>query len=97
MSDPVATIIQALNDKLAINGSIDFVVKFDMEGHTPILVDASGVRQEEGEGDVTLKVTAENLAGVFTGRINPAMAFISGKIQVFGDYSKATALKSILL
>jgi len=97
MSDPISTIIDALNSRIAANGKVEFGVKFAMPGHTPIFVDALGVRQEDGDADVTLTVTAENLAAILTGQINPAMAFISGKIQVSGDYGKASALKSILL
>lgn len=95
--NPIATIIDALNRKIAANGAIDFRVKFVMKDHTPIILDEGGARQEDGDADVTLLITAENLAGVLTGKINPAMAFIAGKIQVEGDYAKASSLSSVLL
>ncbi len=98
MSDAnIETIIASLNDKIAANGGPEFPVKFVMPGEDPVIVGPDGVSQGEGEAEVTLRVTAENLAGVLTGRINPAMAFIAGKIQVEGDHSKASSLRSILL
>lgn len=95
--DNIALIISALNAKVARNGAPDFRVKFAMPGQTSIVVGPNGVEVGDGYAEVTLRVSSDNLAGVFSGRINPAMAFISGKIQVEGDHGKASKLKSLLL
>lgn len=98
MSDEtIETIITMLEEKIAVNGAPDFPVKLAIRDHTPIIIDQTGVKQQEGDGEITVHVSAENLVGTLTGKINPAMAFIAGKIVVEGDNRKASALKSILI
>lgn len=88
-------LVETISAKVSAAGGLEDSVKFVVEGHTPILVDKSGVRQEEGLADATLTAKLETFVGIFSGKINPALAFMSGKIRVSGDTKVASKLRAI--
>ena len=46
---------------------------------------------------VTLRATDENLLKLVSGRLNPQMAFMTGKLKVKGDIGQANKLSSLFL
>ena len=54
-----------------------------------------GASDPEANCTVTVK-SAEDWVGIATGKINPTMAFMQGKIKVKGDMSLAMKLQALL-
>lgn len=88
--------VSALSAKLA--GGFDGSAKFVIEGEGALIVDGGGVRAADDEdgADVTLTASVDTFQGILSGSVNPAMAFMSGKLKLDGDMGTAMRLGSAL-
>ncbi len=77
-------------------GGIDESVKFDLGDAGTIFLQGSNVSNDNDEADCTIKMSAEDLADLLSGDLNPTAAFMGGKMQVEGDMSVAMKLGSIV-
>lgn len=80
----------------------DIAVLFDLDGDDGgrwivrvVNVECTIHRGGEGRHDATIKMTDEDYVAMMQGRLNPMSAFMSGKIKVAGDMSKALKLQSL--
>lgn len=80
----------------------DIAVMFDLDGDDGgrwivHVVDGACNVENGGEGrhDATIKMADEDYVAMMQGRLNPMSAFMSGKIKVAGDMSKALKLQSL--
>ena len=75
-------------------------IRLDIEGDGSIFIDGSGdaiaVSTSEDEADTTVGLTLETLHGLMSGDLNPAMAFMTGKLQVSGNMGLAMKLQGML-
>ena len=94
MSEAVTQAVDALAAKLA--GGFDGIVKFVLNGEGAVMVDGSGVRAADEEADVTLSADPEVFRDIMDGTLNPAGAFMSGKLAVDGDMGVAMKLGTML-
>ncbi|HEY9037798.1 MAG TPA: SCP2 sterol-binding domain-containing protein [Roseovarius sp.] len=95
MSDRMDAAIIALNDRL--NGTaFDGTAKFVVPGEGAILVDTAGARAGDGAADVTLTADADVFAAIIEGDLDPATAFMSGKLDIDGDMGMALKLAGAL-
>jgi len=95
MSDKVNAAVDALNARLdagAMEGSAKFVVR----GEGAIIIDAAGARVCDGAADVTLTAAADVFQAIVEGDLDPAAAYLSGKLDVAGDMSVAMQLGRVL-
>ncbi|WP_424933238.1 SCP2 sterol-binding domain-containing protein [Amaricoccus macauensis] len=95
MSKVIEGAVRALEEKLdgdRVNGSVRFVI----ENEGSIRVDESGVREDDSEADCTLRATRETFEGLLEGQVNPAAAFMTGRLKVDGDMGLAMKLGSLL-
>lgn len=95
MSDIVNEAVQVLSGKLA-GGFEDGVAKFVIEGEGAIMLDADGVRAGDDEADVTLTASADVFQQILEGELNPASAFMSGRLAVDGNMGLAMKLGAVL-
>lgn len=94
MSDIVNEAVRVLSEKLS--GGFDGTAKFVIEGEGAIMLDADGVRAGDDEADVTLTASADVFQQILEGDLNPASAFMSGKLAVDGNMGLAMKLGSVL-
>lgn len=78
-----------------LGGTLKFVID-----DNPIFIDGSGggnvVTAEDKDADCTISTTADLLAKIQSGDLNPMMAVMSGKIKIKGDMGLAMKLQSLL-
>lgn len=86
---------EGVREKVA-GGGIEESVKFDLGGDGVIFVQGSDVTNADDDADCTIKISAEDLADLLSGELNPTAAFMGGKMQVEGDMSVAMKLGSIV-
>ena len=88
--------VAALSAKLA--GGFDGSAKFVIEGEGAVIVDGGGVRAaaDGDDADVTMTASVDTFQGILSGYVNPAMAFMSGKLKLDGDMGTAMRLGSAL-
>lgn len=94
MSDVVTQAVKLLSEKLS--SGFDGSAKFVIEGEGSIMLDEAGVRAGDDEADVTLTATADVFQQILEGDLNPASAFMSGKLVVDGNMGLAMKLGSVL-
>lgn len=94
MSDVISGAVDALNSKLS--GSFDGTAKFAIEGEGAIMVDGDGARAADEDAEVTLSADADTFNAILAGDMDPAAAFMSGKLTVDGDMGAAMKLAGLL-
>ena len=81
----------------AINATYKFIVTGATGGTWRVILGADP-KCEEGEGaaQCTITVGDEDFVNIVGGKLNPQMAFMSGKLKVAGDMSLAMKLGTVL-
>lgn len=91
MSETVAKAVREMNARLdpqMLGGTVKFVIT----GEGAIVIDAAGARAKEGTADVTLSANEATFRAIIAGKMDPARAFMTGKLSVDGDMSIAMQL-----
>lgn len=95
MSETLNSAMELLRAKLD-GQSIDGSVKFEIEDVGTIRIEGSEVSLDDGEADCAIVADEETFRGIVDGDTSPTAAFMSGKLRVEGDMSKAMVLSSLL-
>jgi putative sterol carrier protein len=95
MSDVLKAAIEAINNRLGEDG-FDGSIKVEIEDEGALIIDQDGARASDEDADCTMTADADTLQGMLEGDVNPAGAFMSGKLQVEGDMSMAMKLGAAL-
>lgn len=82
--------------KTEIDGIFKFVVTGDGGGTWLVDCKDVAVKNEEGDGDVTITIADADLVQVADGSLDPMQAFMMGQIQVDGDVGLAMKLQQVL-
>ena len=89
MSEVVTKAVQKLGEKI---DSFDSVAKFVITGEGAIMIDEAGVRAGDEDAEVTLTASRETFEGILNGDVNPATAFMMGKLKIDGSMGVAMQL-----
>lgn len=96
----VDDIVRDLQARSASFRGLNAPFRFLLENGEVIRVDARshpvGVAREDGEVDCTIRISAENLAKLMDGRLNPMLAYTMGKLKVDGSMGIAMKLAQLL-
>ena len=95
MSDVITTAVAAMNEKLGGEG-LEGSAKFVIEDEGAIVIDANGARAGDDDTDVTLTASRDTFESILAGDLDPAAAFMSGRLSVDGDMGMAMKLGSVL-
>jgi len=89
MSDVVNAAVKKLSEKI---DSFDSTAKFVITDEGAIMIDEDGVRAGDGDAEVTLTASRDVFEGILNGDVNPATAFMTGKLKVDGSMGVAMQL-----
>ena len=73
-------------------------ILFDIEGLGTLLLEDNIVGQADAsqDADTRISIARDDLEALLAGRLNPALAFMTGKLRVSGSMSFAMQLQSLL-
>jgi putative sterol carrier protein len=95
----VSEIEAAFASRLDHFGDLGATVKFDF-GDDRLWIDGTQkpavMSHEDKDADCTLTVTPENLMAIQQGKMDPTMAFMTGKLKVKGNTAIAMKLSSVM-
>jgi putative sterol carrier protein len=81
--------------------ALGYRVRFDLtDTAEQILLDATGgtveVTQAGGEADTVLALSSDDLARLIAGRLNPTLAYATGRLKIEGSRGVALKLAGLL-
>tara|TARA_R110001592_G_scaffold3525_28_gene20171 strand:+ start:12183 stop:12500 length:318 start_codon:yes stop_codon:yes gene_type:complete len=89
-----------VEEKLKFTPSLGVKFKFNLGDDGVILIDGTQtpavVSEEDIDADTTFICTADTMAALLSGKQDPTMAFMSGKLKVQGSMGNALKLASML-
>jgi putative sterol carrier protein len=93
-------ITENMRDRVGSSAGLNKSVKFDFGDEGVVRIDdtvsPAVVDNQDAPTDCTVKVSMDDFKEIATGKLNPQMAFMMGKLRVEGDMSVAMQLGSIL-
>jgi putative sterol carrier protein len=91
-------VVAIMSQRVATLKSFGKKIKFSLDGNIFIIdgtATTPSVSTGDGSADTTVTVTLEDFAKLMDKKLNPMIAFSSGKVRLTGDLKGATALQKI--
>lgn len=102
-SKELLSTLQELSLKAKVDPSLEAQVLFELTGPDPAQwmgqIGGGQVKLSDGRPetpDLTITASSETALAIFQKRLNPLMAFMTGKVKVQGDVGKMALLKGLL-
>lgn len=95
MSKIVDGAVEALSAKVGA-GEFDGSVRFVIEGEGAVRIDDTGVSADDSPADCTISADAETFREMLDGALNPASAFMTGRIRIEGEMARAMKVAALL-
>jgi putative sterol carrier protein len=95
----LAELTEALRQQASRNVKLGYKVKFELDDGV-IFWDGTDSspeigNEDKGEADTTIRISAENLEKLMQGKLDPTMAYMTGKLKVDGKMGVALKLTSM--
>jgi putative sterol carrier protein len=93
----LAEVTTRVQSALGAGSGFTNTVKFDFGSAGKLFIDggAGKVTNDDGSADATITVDFEDFQNLAAGKLDPMMAFMSGKLKVAGDMSVAMKLQQL--
>jgi putative sterol carrier protein len=95
----VSEIESAFASRLDQFGDLGATIKFDF-GDDRLFIDGTQkpavMSHEDKDAECTLTITPDNLIAIQQGKLDPTMAFMTGKLKVKGSTAIAMKLSSVM-
>jgi putative sterol carrier protein len=92
----LADITDRLRRALEGQPGLERTLKLDLRGDGFVFIDGAEVSNEDRPADCTVSVSADDLAALANGLLDPMNALMRGRMRVSGDMSVAMRLQPIL-
>ncbi len=96
----IDSLMDAIRGRAALAPTLGYRVKFDLDGDGVILIDGTAapavLSNEDGSADATLTLSRATLAQLIDGTLDPAFAFMTGRLKVDGSMTAAMQLAQAL-
>ncbi len=96
----VEKISQKLESNIAAFAGLGYKVAFDLGDDGVLAIDATGsppaLADALDDADCTIRISAENLAKLIDGELNPMMAYTLGKLKIDGSMGVAMKVAALL-
>ena len=89
-------ITEKMREAVGEDSGLGKSVKFDFGDEGVVFIDGGTVNNEDNPADCTLQVSKSDFEDMAAGRLDPTMAFMSGKLKVHGDMGVAMKLQPLL-
>ncbi|MDB2543439.1 SCP2 sterol-binding domain-containing protein [Woeseiaceae bacterium] len=90
---------QKIQEAISKKAAFGFNVRFDLDDDESIYVQATSepvkVSSAKDPADTVFKVSKSNLEAMLDGKLSPMSAYITGKMKIEGDMTKAMQLSSL--
>ncbi len=90
----------AIRTKVGTDSGLAATLKFDCGADGTLFIDGKStpntVTTDASDADCNIGITLENLGAMIKGDLEPATAFMTGKLKVTGDMSVAMRLQRVL-
>ncbi|MEM6378311.1 MAG: SCP2 sterol-binding domain-containing protein [Bacteroidota bacterium] len=94
----LADVTKIFEDNAAKATGMEKAMKFVLDQgviHIDFTGDNPSVTNEDKDADCTITTSVETLDGIRTGKVNPMMAVMTGKVKIKGDMSLAMKLQQL--
>jgi putative sterol carrier protein len=91
-------VVATMSQRVGTLKSFGKKIKFSLDGNIFVIdgtANPPAVSTGDGPADTTVTVTLEDFAKLMDKKLNPMIAFSSGKVRLTGDLKGATALQKI--
>lgn len=96
----IEELTRTLVEKVKLLQPLGYRLKIELEEGGLLLWDGTGsapvIGNEDGAADTTLRMTAVNARALLEGRLDPTLAYMTGKLKVEGKLGVAMKLASML-
>lgn len=94
----LADVTKIFEDNAAKATGMDKAMKFVLDQgviHIDFSGDSPSVTNEDKEADCVITTSVDTLDGIRSGKVNPMMAVMTGKVKIKGDMSLAMKLQQL--
>ncbi len=93
-------ISQTLKSNLAAFAGLGYKVVFDLGEDGVLAIDATGsppaLTDTTDDADCTIRISADDLAGLIAGEVNPMLAYTRGTLKIDGSMGVAMKVAALL-
>ncbi|MGH6941334.1 SCP2 sterol-binding domain-containing protein [Hypericibacter sp.] len=96
----IEDLTQILNEKVKFLPPLGYKLKIELDEGGLVIWDGTGsapvITNEDGSADTTLRMTSNNAKALMEGRLDPTLAYMTGKLKVEGKLGVAMKLAAML-